>query len=1377
MNLLFYVEPLIEMGKPYWKKEWVNNICLNIVKTLEKSDNDYSFELITSEAIAQKIELKDEKIKIHTCTQQELLKPFGTDYSSASKSWHLKTYTQEQLEYYKELMRLKLNSFIPDVIISFTPVDFLQSLFSDALVLHHEFSIFSRLPYPQSWFLDPVGVSSHSFLNKFQKEIESILLDEEQLKSVEKFKTICQETLKNKSPFEALLKKQREKFEYLVLLPLQFSRYYLFDDIVSFKNQYEYCVYVLDNTPESVGIVVNMHPEYPILEREAIEFLKSKYPNFICLDAFNDIYASGQFILPFVDGVISVSSSIALQAILFDKRVILLGESCFEYIADASCLSELKQTLDLAPKSKNEILYFLLTKYAITSEYIYNPLWLDEFLKKSLEHFRKGGIGSDFYDLIDDEKSIFENLESQIVKNSNYVPQYIGKKVIELFFDFGEGVCGDEYISKSVKNQNVQTFVFDIKHNSSVQSLRIDPLNECCVVDLKSFILVGDDRKIDVTQQIYSNACCIDGSKYFFESNDPQMFFKPKDREIFNGIKKVNVRVEYLHRGEDALHDIFTKQFEILSTKEDKIVLLEEVVSSKEDKIVLLEEAVSSKEAKLNNLEKEYLKLLHSNSMKITAPLRAFSNIFKRYINIKAIKSKIKYYIFNAKVRNKLKNIEIFSKKNIEPNAPWLHSFVFHKLKRYVKQKVMRNLISTKRIEGIDFSELFTKNEAVSKNEPLISVIVPNYNHEPYLKERLESIYNQSYKNFEVILLDDMSSDASVGVLQEYVKKYPDITRLIVNEVNSGGVFHQWKKGVECARGELIWIAESDDFCSLNLLEKLVPFFDNDGVMLAYAKTIFMQNEKEIWSISEYLSDIDSEAWNKEFISCAHTLVNKAWGIKNILPNASSAVFRNPKGLDILDNDVWKKMRICGDWVFYLHMIRGGLVGYTPDAINYYRLHNSNTSVATYAKDIYYQEHEYVAQTLCKLYKIDENLLDRQMKSLKIHWDSYMENRSDDDFLKLYSMDKIKNSMQDRKPNIMMVTYAFAAGGGETLPIKIANLLSKYGYAVTMLSLQQDDENPKVRSMLLKHIPLIKMEDIEKTEAIATGLGIEVIHSHHAWVDLTLVSLLQENKEIAMVISTHGMYEMMDNEEFKENFELIKQRVDKIVYTAEKNLAPFKSVETQDNYLVKIGNALEKSEINPVSRKELNIDEDSFVLCLVSRAIPQKGWEEAIESVKKAREICNREIDLVLIGEGEEYVRLKEIVSESFIHFCGFKDNIRDYYAMSDLGFLPSRFEGESFPLVIIDSLYANKPVLASNIGEINEMLHENGEYAGAVFDLNDMQIPVDEVATMITKFAEDKEFYKQSVKAIEEVILKYDPKKMIEKYDIIYNEVCKKRV
>ena len=63
-----------------------------------------------------------------------------------------------------------------------------------------------------------------------------------------------------------------------------------------------------------------------------------------------------------------------------------------------------------------------------------------------------------------------------------------------------------------------------------------------------------------------------------------------------------------------------------------------------------------------------------------------------------------------------------------------------------------------------------------------VSVIVPNYNHAAFLPKRLESIFNQTYQDFEVILLDDASTDTSVEVLSQYAD-HPKVTHFVVNEI------------------------------------------------------------------------------------------------------------------------------------------------------------------------------------------------------------------------------------------------------------------------------------------------------------------------------------------------------------------------------------------------------------------------------------------------------------------------------------------------------------------------------------------------------------------------------------------------------------------
>ena len=151
---------------------------------------------------------------------------------------------------------------------------------------------------------------------------------------------------------------------------------------------------------------------------------------------------------------------------------------------------------------------------------------------------------------------------------------------------------------------------------------------------------------------------------------------------------------------------------------------------------------------------------------------------------------------------------------------------------------------------------------------PKLTIIVPNYQHEAYLVQRLESIKKQSFQDYEVILLDDASKDGSAAILRAYANENPD-WQLIINDQNSGSPFKQWNKGVALAKGEYIWVAESDDLAHPDLLAALVPLLDeNPQVGIAYAQSMLIDEKgNELNSYEENLRFLyKSEAWQKDFI-------------------------------------------------------------------------------------------------------------------------------------------------------------------------------------------------------------------------------------------------------------------------------------------------------------------------------------------------------------------------------------------------------------------------------------------------------------------------------------------------------------------------------
>lgn len=417
MNLLLYVEPLIEMERPYWKEGWATyfgRIIIDTLRNAEGPEGGFDFAIAVNEPLRERSNLDIEHVVF---TQAELLKPFDWSYLVASLAWYNSSFTAEQLEYYKILMRTKLAGFCPDIIITFSPAPFFKDAFPNALTLHMEYSLFSRSPYPQSWYLDPVGMLANSFVSSFADKINDITVSEQEMSLLDTFKERCREIIDKKSPFKELLRYERQKYKHLVLVPLQFSQYYGFDGNVSFKNQYEYLTYILETVPKNIGVIVTQHPDYTALTQDTITFIRSKYCNFIFYDEFESYQSSSQYILPDIDAVITVSSSVGLQALIFDKKLVTIGNNYNPIISDSFHLENLDAVLSAEHSNRNGILFWLITRYAITEPYLKNSSWFASFLRRSLKTYREKGITESFYERIDYPEILFSSLHSSLDEN------------------------------------------------------------------------------------------------------------------------------------------------------------------------------------------------------------------------------------------------------------------------------------------------------------------------------------------------------------------------------------------------------------------------------------------------------------------------------------------------------------------------------------------------------------------------------------------------------------------------------------------------------------------------------------------------------------------------------------------------------------------------------------------------------------------------------------------------------------------------------------------------------------------------------------------------------------------------------------------------
>ncbi len=236
-----------------------------------------------------------------------------------------------------------------------------------------------------------------------------------------------------------------------------------------------------------------------------------------------------------------------------------------------------------------------------------------------------------------------------------------------------------------------------------------------------------------------------------------------------------------------------------------------------------------------------------------------------------------------------------------------------------------------------------------------VSVIVPVYNHAKYLRQRLDSILNQTYKDYELIILDDASTDNSREIILEYQRKNPAVLTCF-NDQNSGSPFRQWNKGVSLASGEYIWIAESDDFAEPAFLEKAVSEIrKSDEFGLVFCDTCILDEEK---NIRYRFSDRKKKPERKGTMSTIRALLS------NPIPNVSSVLFRKEAYL----NAGWadEKMRFCGDWFQYMKIIRISEIRYISDALSTCRLHKNSHYHDHYSSNSFLKERLKVSSFLLK---------------------------------------------------------------------------------------------------------------------------------------------------------------------------------------------------------------------------------------------------------------------------------------------------------------------------------------------------------------------------------------------------------------------------
>jgi glycosyltransferase involved in cell wall biosynthesis len=318
----------------------------------------------------------------------------------------------------------------------------------------------------------------------------------------------------------------------------------------------------------------------------------------------------------------------------------------------------------------------------------------------------------------------------------------------------------------------------------------------------------------------------------------------------------------------------------------------------------------------------------------------------------------------------------------------------------------------------------------------LVSVIIPNFNHENYLKKRIDSVINQTYKNIEIIILDDHSTDNSLSIIKQY-EKHEKVVKVLINTVNSGSPFKQWKKGLALSHGEFIWIAESDDYNEPEFLSSLLKYHKKyPGVGIAYSNTNVIDNNDNIIDTYRYHSEAyDGKRWNNSFFSTGVDEVVNYFVYKSTIPNVTSVLFKRNSIVDNIDSIL--DFKYSGDYMLYARILHDSDIYFTAEVLNYSRVHDETTRAFS-EKNIKHRmlEEIKVREYISNNFPVCKDVLVNVMKKNVIRKDSYYKDTSN----------RITRLLNALPPNAMGNTIILTPYNDYTK--LICNTLLEHGYEV-----------------------------------------------------------------------------------------------------------------------------------------------------------------------------------------------------------------------------------------------------------------------------------------------------------------------------------------
>lgn len=562
---------------------------------------------------------------------------------------------------------------------------------------------------------------------------------------------------------------------------------------------------------------------------------------------------------------------------------------------------------------------------------------------KILKHKQLGEVYQFVFEAVKKDY-YYENKDSITVEKNIVFENRDAANNAIIFLDTGRGFNGDEVV---IQPYVTDDFECTIELTPEVKAIRFDPTDSFgCVV--KQLEIRSDVGLLDYTNVNGKEF----GDHYLFLTKDPQFLVEIPTEATWVSIKAVvylcdnEFYVDVLSLLGKVYEDL-DEQHIISKHKDAVIAQRDEMVEEKNEVIRQRDETIREKNAELEQLQQDQMEELEELLQQHNAynSQKQFELDTTR-IQLQTIQNAF-WWRLTKPARAMTRCIK-WMLRSI-PVVRLLYSLLL----RFRYGKVNTNIYVNEQAcddENAEIINIYAEKamKATVRLPKKVTAVIPNYNYAEYIIERIDSILMQSYPVYEVIIIDDNSTDNSVQVIEEKLQsvKHKNI-RFVKSEVNSGNVFKQWKKAFELASGDYVWIAEADDSCNPRFLEALMTCFDDNEVVIAYCETLIMDKDNRVLmrDLREWIDIHSSGKWNDSYVVSGQDELCSTMCVNNTIANVSGAIIKQGDYRNILD--AASKFHLAGDWYFYSKLLETGKIAYHCESLNYHRMHEKGVTLTT----------------------------------------------------------------------------------------------------------------------------------------------------------------------------------------------------------------------------------------------------------------------------------------------------------------------------------------------------------------------------------------------------------------------------------------------